>query len=195
MESILFLANYFMSMYLGRFLVVAPDYGVYRLSSRSFPDRVIRESEEGFAVVPEESYDNPYVSYNCLRRVAGGAVLGNGSHVDPIAEKIEMGYPPRDALALSLLAMDYEKDDYNTPRIAGVVGDESYIAIVTMDSLVVEGVSEPMLVATYEEQEPRPFDFEASGAEDAARQAYRLDYEHPVAACAVYGDELWVYNG
>lgn len=182
-------------MYLGRFLIVAPDLGVYRVSSRSFPDRVIKETEDGLAVVPEEDYDNPYVSYNCLRGVNGEVVLGNGSHVDPVAEKIGLGVPARDALASVLLALDYEKDDYDTPRIAGVVGDTAYVAIVTRDSLVVEAVEEPTLVATYEEQRPRPIGFEAEGAEDAARRAYELGYEHPVAACAVWEGELGVYNG
>jgi len=42
------------------------------------------------------------------------AVVGNGSHVDPIAE-LELGYPARDALATPLLALDFEKDDYDTP--------------------------------------------------------------------------------
>lgn len=180
---------------MGRFLIVAPDFGVYRVSSRSFPDRVIRETRDGLAVVPEDDYDNPYVSYNCLRQVGDEAVLGNGSHVDPVAEKIGLGYPARDALVTALHAMDYERDDYDTPRIAGVVGEDSYVGIVTRDSLVVEGVDEPTLVATYEEQKPRSIEFEALGAEEAARRAYELSYEHPVAACAVYDGELGVYNG
>lgn len=182
-------------MYLGRFLIVAPDFGVYRVSSRSFPDRVIREVEDGLAVVPEDSYDNPYISYNCLKWVDDEVVLGNGSHVDPVAEKMGLGYPARDALVTALHAMDYERDDYSTPRIAGVVGNDCYVGIVTQESLVVERVSEPTLVATYEEQRPRPIEFSAGSAEEAARRAYELDYEHPVAACAVYEGEVGVYNG
>ncbi|MDY7082372.1 MAG: IMP cyclohydrolase, partial [Halobacteria archaeon] len=153
--------------------------------------------DDTLAVVPEEEYDNPYVSYNCLRRAKNKTVISNGTHTDPIAEKIELGYPARDALALSLLAMDFEKDDYDTPRIAGVVdsGAESYIGIVTRDSLIVESVDEPTLVATYEEQKPRPIEFAPTDADDAARRAYGLDYEHPVAACAVFDDELGIYNG
>ncbi len=184
-------------MYIGRFLVVAPEFAVYRVSSRSFPDRVIRETDDGLAVVPEDSYDNPYVSYSCLRGVGDGHVIGNGSHVDPVAEKIELGYPARDALALALLAMDFEKDDYDTPRIAGYVDSEgeSYVATVRRDGLHVEAVEEPTLVATYEENRPRAFDFTAESAEEAAEKAYDLDYEHPVAACAVYDGETSFYNG
>ncbi len=185
-------------MYIGRFLIVAPEFAAYRVSSRSFPDRVVREKDGAFAVVPEDDYDNPYVSYSCLRAAGNGHVIGNGSHVDPVAEKIELGYPPRDALALALLAMDFEKDDYDTPRIAGYVdgGDgDSYVATVRRDGLTVESVDEPTLVATYEEDRPTPFEFDVGSAEEAARAAYDLEYEHAVAACAVYDGETTFYNG
>ncbi|MFP4633329.1 MAG: IMP cyclohydrolase [Halobacteriota archaeon] len=182
-------------MYVGRLLVVAPNYAAYRVSSRSYPDRVIRERDGGLDVVPEDDYDNPYVSYTCLRPAGGGHVVGNGSHVDPVAEKIDLGYPARDALALSLLAMDYEKDDYDTPRIAGYVGEESFVATVRRDGLSVEAVEQPVLVATYERDRPDAFDFDASSAEEAARRAYDLEFEHAVAACAVYDGETAVYNG
>ncbi|MFP4175444.1 MAG: IMP cyclohydrolase [Halobacteriales archaeon] len=185
-------------MYIGRFLVIAPNFGAYRVSSRSFPDRVVRPNDEGdgYAVVPEDDYDNPYVSYNCMRSAGEETVLGNGTHVDPVTEKIRAGYPARDALGLALLTLDYEKDDYDTPRIAGVVGEEaSYIGTVTRDSVVVERVEEPTLVATYQIQKPEGVEFDVSNADEAARQAYEMEYEHPVAACAVYGDETAAYNG
>ncbi|MFB6137743.1 MAG: IMP cyclohydrolase [Halobacteriaceae archaeon] len=111
-------------MYVGRFLVVGPRGGAYRVSSRSFPNRQIVERDGTLTVAPTPDApetDNPYVSYNCVRTAGDTAVLGNGSHVDPVAEKLSLGYPPRDALAESLLALDYEKDDYDTPRIAGTV--------------------------------------------------------------------------
>lgn len=177
--------------------MVAPGFGAYRVSSRSFPDRVVRENDgDGYAVVPEDDYDNPYVSYNCMRPAGEATVLGNGTHVDPVTEKVRAGYPARDALALALLTLDYEKDDYDTPRIAGVVGDEtSYIGTVTRDSVVVERVDGPTLVATYEKQKPESVEFGVSSAEEAARRAYGMEYEHPVAACAVHGDETAAYNG
>ena len=40
----------------------------------------------------------------------------NGSHTDPIIEKIMAGMNLRDAFTLSLLAMDYEHDTLDTPR-------------------------------------------------------------------------------
>ncbi len=130
-------------MYVGRFVVVGPEVGAYRVSSRSFPNRELTARDEALTVGPTEDApetDNPYVSYNCLRVVetptGETAAFGNGSHVDPIAEKLEVGYPARDALAESLLALDYEKDDYDTPRIAATIGDggEALIGTVRTDA-------------------------------------------------------------
>ncbi|MFB6120922.1 MAG: IMP cyclohydrolase [Halobacteriaceae archaeon] len=181
-------------MYVGRFIVVGPGLGAYRVSSRSFPNRRIVARGDTLTVTPTEDApetDNPYISYNCVREVeppAGGpvAVVGNGSHVDPIAEKVGLGYPARDALAESLLALDYEKDDYDTPRIAGVVGAETAtIGTVRRDALLVEEVDEPTLVATYEKDRPEAFDLPAATAEDAARTVYDADFEHRVCAAGV----------
>jgi IMP cyclohydrolase len=125
--------------------------------------------------------------------------VGNGSHVDPVAEKLGLGYPPRDALAESLLALDYEKDDYDTPRIAGVVGrDAATIGTVRRDALLVRTVDEPTLVATYERDSPEPFALDATSAGAAARAAYDADFEHRVCAAgvAVDGDvETAIVNG
>ncbi len=185
-------------MYIGRFIVVGPGVGAYRVSSRSFPNRQITDRESLLTVGPTADApetDNPYVSYNCVRTVEGPAtdgdvaVVGNGSHVDPIAEKLELGYPPRDALAASLLALDYEKDDYNTPRIAGVVGnDEAYIGTVRHDALLVEAVDEPTLVATYEENSPTSYEFDVAEAAEAATAVYEAEYEHAVCAAGLTVD-------
>ena len=187
-------------MYVGRFVVVAPGVGAYRVSSRSFPNRrIVERDADTLTVGPTADApgtDNPYVSYNCVRIVDGGgsagesaggrAVVGNGSHVDPIAEKLGLGYPARDALASGLLAMDYEKDDYDTPRIAGVVaGETAHVGTVRRDALIVREVTEPTLVATYERDAPEPFEFAAADAEAAADEAYGLDFEHAVCAAGV----------
>ncbi|MCH7661039.1 MAG: IMP cyclohydrolase [Euryarchaeota archaeon] len=176
-------------MYVGRFLIVGPQCGAYRVSSRSFPNRRIVERDDRLTVGPTadaEETDNPYVSYNCVRLTGNGAVLGNGSHVDPIAEKIDMGYPARDALATSLLALDYEKDDYDTPRIAGVLDEEgALIGIVRKDALLVERVSEPTLIGTYEKDSPEKIDFSPESAEEAARAVYDHEFEHAVCAAGV----------
>lgn len=189
-------------MYVGRFVVIAPSVGAYRVSSRSFPDRHIVTRDGTLTVEPTPeapATENPYISYNCVQRVGDRAVLGNGSHVDPIAEKLALGYPGRDALATGLLALDYEKDDYDTPRIAGIVGDPAVIGIVRRDALLVETVDAPTMVATYERDTPTGITFEAATAEAAARRAYDLEFEHAVCAAAVTasgdGVELAVYNG
>ncbi|AGB17749.1 IMP cyclohydrolase [Halovivax ruber XH-70] len=188
-------------MYVGRFVVVGPETAAYRVSSRSFPNRQItdRSDEDTTLTVgptpdaPET--DNPYVAYNCLRTVetprGEAAAIGNGSHVDPIAEKLELGYPARDALATALLALDFEKDDYDTPRIAGVLDadGEATIATVRRDALLVERVDEPTLVATYERDTPGAFEFDATDAEAAAATAYDLDFEHAVCAAGVTRDD------
>ncbi len=119
-------------LYLGRIVAfaVTPSgrpAALYRVSSRSFPNRTAVISPDGqrVSIVPKPGHEadiqkNPYIAYNCARLVGSLAVLTNGSHTDPITEKIAMGMAPRDALALGLLAMDYEKDDYSTPRIAAI---------------------------------------------------------------------------
>jgi IMP cyclohydrolase len=184
-------------MYVGRFVVVGPGVGAYRVSSRSFPNRTVVPRGEGtLTVVPTEDAaetDNPYVSYNCLRAVerheSSLAVLGNGSHVDPIAEKLQLGYPARDALAHGLLALDYEKDDYDTPRIAGVVGAETAtVGTVRRDALVVQAVEEPTLVATYEKDSPEPYALAADTAAEAAEAVYDADFEHRVCAAGATVD-------
>ncbi|SIR93767.1 IMP cyclohydrolase [Natronorubrum thiooxidans] len=181
-------------MYVGRFVVVGPEVGAYRVSSRSFPNREITAREDALTVGPTDDApetDNPYVSYNCLRVVdtptGETAAFGNGSHVDPIAEKLELGYPARDALAESLLALDYEKDDYDTPRIAATMSDdgEAMIGTVRKDALLVETVEEPTLVATYEKNAPESFAFEADSADAAASEAFDLEFEHAVCAAGI----------
>ncbi len=191
-------------MYVGRFIVVAPDRAAYRVSSRSFPNREVIERDGALTVLPTAEApetDNPYISYNCLRTTDDGedAVIGNGTQVDPITEKLESGYPARDALAESLLALDYEKDHYDTPRIAGVVGEESYVGIVRRDALLVEAVEEPTLVATYEKDTPEATALESNDPEAMAKELYDRGFEHPVCGAAVSRDgtgfRTGFYNG
>jgi IMP cyclohydrolase len=204
-------------MYVGRFLVAAPGVAGYRVSSRSFPNRhvVERGGSDGGSLGPDGALtvvptadapetDNPYVSYNCVRTAdspADGpvAVVGNGSHVDPVAEKAGLGYPARDALATALLALDFEKDDYDTPRIAAVVGpDAATVGVVRRDALLVEAVDDPHLVATYEKDAPTPTEFDAPTARAAADDVFERAFEHRVCAAGVAWDDGWetaVRNG
>ncbi len=189
-------------MYIGRFLVVGPGIGAYRVSSRSFPNRKIIEEGNACQVRPTtgaDTTDNPFVSYTCSREVGDALAFGNGSHVDPIADKLELGYPPRDALAMGLLTMDFERDEYDTPRIGAILHDGAHIGVVRRDGITVREVTEPHLVATYERNEPTPYEVDWSSAAEAAREAYRLDFEHPVCALGIIRSgeafETAIHNG
>ena len=176
-------------MYVGRILGVGrtatgANAAVYRVSSRSFPNRQAVDLGGRLAIVPREGHEsdiqkNPYIAYNCLRVAAGWAIATNGSHTDPIVEKVAMGVPLRDALVSCLLAMDYEKDDYDTPRIAAAVpasGDTGWLGIVRRDALVVKEivleVGRVAWLATYEANDVsdgQVFEFDAAVSAEAAR--------------------------
>ena len=195
-------------MYLGRILAVGSNeegsFVAYRVSSRSFPNRMTKSFPESVAVVPKEGfekdiYKSPYIAYNCIRIVDDVAVVSNGSHTDVIAEKIASGMTIRDALALSLLTMDYEKDDFQTPRIAGAstMNGASYIGIVTADKVIVDKVpeGEASYIATYEHTYPHKVGFEAANSSEAA--AFIMDkgkfseFTNPVTSAAAFGSEKW----
>jgi IMP cyclohydrolase len=88
-----------------------------------------------------------------------------------------------------LLALDFEKDDYDTPRVAGVVRAETAtIGTVRRDALLVEAVDEPTMVATYEADAPARYDLAASDAAAAASEVLGADFEHPVCAAGATVD-------
>jgi len=157
-------------MYIGRIVCVArtPEgrlAALYRVSSRSFPNRMAVVDGDRVSIIPKPGHEgdiqkNPYIAYNCVRLVNEGtvAVATNGSQTDPIAEKIAIGMPIREALALTHLAMDFEKDQYNTPRISSVLdrkNNEAWLATVREDGLEVRrrdlDAGKYNYVATYEE--------------------------------------------
>lgn len=117
-------------MYIGRIVSVGKSKNgelsvMYRVSSRSFPNRKIMKLADSFAVIPkkghhEDIYQNPYISYNCVRSNERYAVVANGTHTDPIFEKLLAGMNIRDAIGSVLLAMDYEHDELSTPRIVAI---------------------------------------------------------------------------
>ena len=195
-------------MYLGRILAVGSTekgkFAAYRVSSRSFPNRMTKGYDDRVAIVPKEGFEtdvfkNPYIAYNCIKIVDDVAVVSNGSHTDVIAEKIASGMNIRDALGLSLLTMDYEKDDYNTPRIAGAVtlDGESYLGIVTHESLIVEKVPEgkSAYISTYEHIKPNEVDFEADNAQEAAEFIFNkgkfAEFTNPITSAAIFGRANW----
>ena len=96
-------------MYVGRIVAVGRNRkgqlaALYRVSSRSFPNREAQIKENAVAIVPKKGaegdvFKNPYIAYNCLRIAGRTAVATNGSQTDPIAEKVAAGMPLRDAFA------------------------------------------------------------------------------------------------
>ena len=154
-------------MYVGRIVSVGLTITnrlclMYRVSSRSFPNRVIKDINDALAVIPSpgsetDIYKNPYISYNCLRHNSEFAVVGNGTHTDPIFEKLASGMSIRDSMTSVLFGMDYEHDDYSTPRIAAVVSRSSKslaLGVIRVDGIEIEIINlepgEYKFVATYE---------------------------------------------
>lgn len=201
-------------MYIGRIVAVGmtpngKSAAMYRVSSRSFPNRETVINDRSIAVRPRAGFEadllkSPYITYNCARMARNFAVVSNGSHTDPIAEKINMGMIPRDAIALGLLAMDYEKDSYNTPRIVAVADLESstgYLGIVRHDALLVQEMPlKPGYVwylSTYEKNRISSSNvdcgFTAENADEAC--SFVIDggvfaeFELPVTAAAVVAGE------
>ena len=195
-------------VYLGRIVAIGSNengvYGAYRVSSRSFPNRKAVINDNKIAIVPTEGsesdiYKNPYISYNAIDIVDDIAVITNGSHTDIISGKIREGMNIRDAIGFTLLTMDYEKDDYNTPRIGGAINlnGEGYIGIVTDKCLRVDRINkgETFYISTYEHVTPRKVEFNAFNSKDACEIIYGKDdfeeFTNPVTSCAVYGTDKW----
>ncbi len=171
-------------MYVGRIVIVGRSRGrgfvAYRVSSRSFPNRRAEVRGQCIMVSPLDSADlsrNPYIAYNCIR--ASGsiandfAVVSNGTHTDMIFERIQDGQQPMDAIALSLAAYGYERDELDTPRIAGAVrGGQCWLGIARKDELRVKQfdltADQAFLVATYEKTD---FEAVALGGEFAGETA------------------------
>ncbi|MBR7131420.1 MAG: IMP cyclohydrolase [Lentisphaeria bacterium] len=196
-------------MYIGRIVAFGMTKNekvcaMYRVSSRSFPNRQAVENNGKIAIVPRPGAEsdlakNPYISYNCLRIAGEWAVATNGSQTDPITEKIAMGMPVRDAIALGLLAMDYEKDSLDTPRVVAVAGRISklgYLGIIRKDGILVrEFALEPGVaryISTYEKNSPSDGnvdrEFDAACQDCAAHYVVNggvfADFEQPVTSAA-----------
>ena len=159
-------------MYLGRIVAAGLTKdgraaALYRVSSRSFPNREGVGFPDGrAAIVPKAGHEddlrrNPYIAYNCMRMAGDYAVVTNGSHTDPIAENIAKGMPVRDALVLSLTALDFEHDSLDTPRIAAVIaknGTSCFLGIVRRDAVLVREMKltpgQAFYISTYEHNYP-----------------------------------------
>lgn len=199
-------------MYVGRIVSLycnkAGQVGaMYRVSSRSFPNREAKVNGETVSIVPKpghegDIYKNPYIAYNCVRLVGDYAVVTNGSHTDPIAEKLAAGMSMRDALVAATFGLDYEHDHLSTPRVSAVVdkaNGRGYLATIRHDALIVKEFclkpGKAFYVATYEHNEPAEeryvdVDFDASSADEACDyilgKGVFATLERPVTAAAVF---------
>ncbi|MCQ8902565.1 MAG: IMP cyclohydrolase [Methanothrix sp.] len=197
-------------MYVGRIVAVGiSGDGVwvgYRVSSRSFPNRRATASGSSIFVHPLDPSDllkNPYITYPCIRASNDFAVVSNGDHTDMIFDRIEDGSRPLDAVALSLVAYGYERDELRTPRIAGFVsGRRAVLGIAAHDEIRVRDFElqdgDAWMVATYEKTGFEPMSMEGSSASSIARSLFGLPFERPVCSAAAFrrgdGFELAVYN-
>ena len=200
-------------MYIGRIVAVGrtrdgKNAAMYRVSSRSFPNRRIVRSGDQLAVIPREGCEadlakNPYISYNCLRFAGEWAVATNGSQTDPIAEKIGSGMPVRDAIALGLLALDFEHDSLDTPRIVAVAHKSEpvgFLGIVRRDALLVREMKladgKAFYLSTYEKNRPADGNCDENFGARTAAEAARFvigggvfaEFTNPVTACAAVAE-------
>jgi IMP cyclohydrolase len=201
-------------IYLGRIVAVAKSKAgrmtaMYRVSSRSFPNRraQVNGEKQTVSIVPKEGHEgdvfkNPYIAYNCAKIVGDTAIVTNGSQTDPIAEKIASGMCIRDALVYSLCVMDYEKDAYDTPRIAAIfrAGESlGWLGVVRKDGLDVRSFElnpgECFHVSTYEHNVPstcRKSGFDAETASAACDfvlgKGVFADFANPVTAVCIQQD-------
>lgn len=183
-------------MYIGRAVIAGYTnekkvFLGYILASMSFPERRARIDEESIKIEPLKTadYNNPYITYNCMKKVEKDkAVVSNGIHTDVIANKLDSGYSGRDAIAISLFAMDYEKDEYNTPRIAACFDNRSlYIGIIEKEKIIIDKVRNDrcMLISTYNKTVPEEISIKRSTAKDIAKELCMLDYEHIICSAVV----------
>ena len=197
-------------MYVGRIVVVGRTEGKswagYRVSSHSFPNRRAEVRGNGILVSPMDPKDlakNPYIAYNCVRTSGDVAVASNGTQTDMIMERVEDGSPPLDAIALSLVAYGYERDELDTPRIAGAVcGSKAWLGIAMKGEFRFKEIqlsdNEALMVATYEKTGFEHVAVSGIDASAVAKAAYDLAFERPVCSAAAFqgdmGFELAVYN-
>jgi IMP cyclohydrolase len=198
------------AMYVGRIVIVGrteeKSWAGYRVSSRSFPNRRAEVRNHSILVSPVDPKDlakNPYIAYNCIRTSDEVAVVANGTQADMIMEKIEDGLRPLDAVALSLVTYGYERDELDTPRLAGAVReDKAWMGIAMKGEFRVQEFAlkngDAFMVATYGKTGFEPVAISGDGAASVARAAFDLSFERPVCSAAAFqsdeGFELAVYN-
>ena len=134
----------------------------YRVSSRSFPNRVAQQFGSSFHIVPKAGTpdavsDSPYIAYECLVWDEKHVVVSNGTHTRPIFERLRVSGSVRDAIISVLVGLDREFDAHDTPRICGVVDiaeDRLWLGSITADAISVRPVDvaagQCRYISTYE---------------------------------------------
>jgi len=182
---------------LGVGLMNGRPFAFYLLCSRSFPRRraIVRENAVYIENLTET--DNPYVSYPVVRLLGEYAVVTNGLQTDFIAQALEWESPKK-ALIHVLDALDYERDAYGTPRIAGIAGRNArgWLGFAGREEFWVKELKlregKAFVTATYSlgftELEFPAFE----SAEELARKALELPFERKVLAIGVMrGERGW----
>jgi IMP cyclohydrolase len=197
-------------MYVGRIVGVGrtPEGRqavAYRISSRSFPNRAAKQSGRSVQIVPhagslDAASDSPYIAYECIVWNDQFAVVSNGTHTRPIFERLKAGNTPRDAILTVLTGLDREFDDYDTPRICGLLDiaeNRLWLGSVTAQSLCVTPIAvaagQMAYITTYEFPMPSSDQLDRSFQETEAdricehvmKNSVFEQFEKPVCAAAV----------
>lgn len=154
-------------MYVGRIVGVGRTrrgelVAAYRVSSRSYPNRNAERTGQAVKIVARPGSadavsDSPYISYECLLWNERFSVVSNGTHTLPIYERLKAGNDPRDAIVSVLNGLDREFDQYDTPRICGLIdraenrlwlGSVTAVSLAVMPVEVAEG--QIAYITTYE---------------------------------------------
>ncbi|WP_297510366.1 IMP cyclohydrolase [Thermococcus sp.] len=177
---------------LGIGLMNGKPFAFYLLCSRSFPKRKALIKANAAYIINQTETDNPYVSYPVVRANERYTVVTNGLHTDFIFQALEWE-KPRKALVHVLDAMDYERDEYSTPRIAGVVergSERGWLGFVGKEGLWVRELrlkeKRAFVTATYNVDgfiEIALNDFSSAG--ELASEVLKLPFKHKVLSIGV----------
>ncbi|MDI3474791.1 MAG: cyclohydrolase [Thermococcaceae archaeon] len=181
--------------YVGRTLGIGLNSGrpfaFYLLCSRSFPNRKAVVKGNAVYILNQTETDNPYVSYPVVRLTKDYAVVTNGLHTDFITQALEWERP-RKALVHVLDALDYERDQYNTPRIAGIIkrGEKKgWLGFVGRDKLWARELEleegKAFLTATYNMEGFESVELSFSSLEELLKKVMELPFEHKVLAIGI----------
>src|SRR4051794_23880518 len=165
---------------------------LYVLTGRSpaSRERSLVAAADRVTVVPVgEGEHDPLRHYSCVRSIGPVLVIGNGDHVDHLADGLAAGHPLDDEL---LAAIDPEPDPpIHTPRIAVVADSEVRVVAVQLVEGAVErrlerfelDPGEGIVVHTYggdttavtTDAQVRRFDAGGPGTDVAGRLWHALD--------------------